>query len=1064
MVNIIKTKFMKMVLAIALLIINGCGGDDNSSETNETSQPNSPSVRLERIQISPATKQTKGTSEWILAKGNIQRFKAIGIYSNNEQKEITELVNWRSNSKSITINQQGEALANLEGEAEISASLDEVNSNVFPLRVSSAVLTQLQLTPTSVALAKGFRQPLKLLGTYSDETQALLSQNVSWRVEDPEVASINDALELEGLKEGKTQVVATIDNIDSNAITITINDASLTSLNVRAKREDLAVGYRTTVSAIGLFEDGSQKDLTNVVTWKASHPSRITSVKEDGHILAQQEGIVSLHAHHQGIKSNVLTFDIKPAYISKLTIYPQNPSYPKGVSARITVIATYSNGPTETVSDQVEWIIENSNVISFNKYGSLVTLKEGTSTLQAKLNDVLSEPVTVEVGVGVPTQLLLQPYELTLPIGTKSLLEMHARYSDGREAFLGNKVSWHSTDTDVAIVDTYGRIEGLNSGKTTVYATYDEIESNHLEVEVTEAKPTTLLVSPLSFILPIGEIKRFEATVHFDDQTKLTMDDRGTYTDGEKIPKVHDVTWESTNPAIATIDKNTGVLRAISAGKTHIAATYKGLTSANIPITVSDATLTSLYLEPSGTVEVSIGWGHGFFAKGKYSDNRIYNLRNIQWHSSNAQIGQFGLHGRANSIVGIAEGETVVHATKGNIASNKTTVKVLPAVEHNITISPNPVGSINLAQSLQLIATGWFGDKTRHDLTELVDWSSSNSKIARISSSGLVTGLIPGSSTIRASSKDFRFIYGQVNVEVTATTLKKLVIEPITNTLPIGYQGQLKVTGHYSDNTTEDVTQAVIWSYSMENHKDTVLSVSADGEFITLNSGEAKIYARFKDLLSDPISISVKDDVVLDSIKISSPLSTNILAKNAKVKLEAIGVYSDGSRNSVTESVSWSSSDNQVATVNDKGQVQALGVGRTSITATTAIQPTVVSEPLDLEVEQLIMTDIVITPTGPVEMELGRSSSFHASAVFEHGPNVDVTAQVTWATSNSKASVSNKLMHKGLVSADEEGEVELTATLNGLKSKPVKITVVKPRTCTSIPTPGGGSGIICSME
>ncbi|BDR36324.1 hypothetical protein PDY_33720 [Photobacterium damselae subsp. damselae] len=148
--------------------------------------------------------------------------------------------------------------------------------------------------------------------------------------------------------------------------------------------------------------------------------------------------------------------------------------------------------------------------------------------------------------------------------------------------------------------------------------------------------------------------------------------------------------------------------------------------------------------------------------------------------------------------------------------------------------------------------------------------------------------------------------------------------------------------------------------------------------------------------------------------------------------------------------------------MNAKGQVQALGVGRTSITATAAIQPTVVSEPLDLEVEQLIMTDIVITPTGPVEMELGRSSSFHASAVFEHGPNVDVTAQVTWATSNSKASVSNKLMHKGLVSADEEGEVELTATLNGLKSKPVKITIVKPR--TSIPTPGGGSGIICSME
>ncbi|HIF9398933.1 TPA: hypothetical protein ACX6SN_003254 [Photobacterium damselae] len=94
--------------------------------------------------------------------------------------------------------------------------------------------------------------------------------------------------------------------------------------------------------------------------------------------------------------------------------------------------------------------------------------------------------------------------------------------------------------------------------------------------------------------------------------------------------------------------------------------------------------------------------------------------------------------------------------------------------------------------------------------------------------------------------------------------------------------------------------------------------------------------------------------MVLDSIKISSPLSTNVLAKNAKVNLETMGVYRDGSRHSLTKSVN----DNQVATVNDKGQVQALGV------------------------EQLIMTDIVITLTGPVEMERGRSRSFHVSAVF----------------------------------------------------------------------------------
>jgi RHS repeat-associated protein len=69
-----------------------------------------------------------------------------------------------------------------------------------------------------------------------------------------------------------------------------------------------------------------------------------------------------------------------------------------------------------------------------------------------------------------------------------------------------------------------------------------------------------------------------------------------------------------------------------------------------------------------------------------------------------------------------------------------------------VSIAVTPVNpTLSLGQTLGFSATGTFADSTTKNLTNIVSWSSSNTAIATINSSGTATGLAGGSTQISAS-------------------------------------------------------------------------------------------------------------------------------------------------------------------------------------------------------------------------------------------------------------------------------------------------------------------------
>lgn len=149
----------------------------------------------------------------------------------------------------------------------------------------------------------------------------------------------------------------------------------------------------------------------------------------------------------------------------------------------------------------------------------------------------------------------------------------------------------------------------------------------------------------------------------------------------------------------------------------------------------------------------------------------------------------------------------------------------------------------------------------------------------------------------------------------------------------------------------------------------------------------------------------------------------------APTQLTAVGTYTDGTTQDLTSIVAWSSSNELVASVSSaagsKGVARGLSTGSTTITATDPA--TGISATTALTVTQARMVSIAVTPTAP-SVPLGSTKQFTATGTYTDGTVQDVTAAVTWSSSQAGvASISNAGASNGLASSATPGTTTIQA-------------------------------------
>lgn len=173
-------------------------------------------------------------------------------------------------------------------------------------------------------------------------------------------------------------------------------------------------------------------------------------------------------------------------------------------------------------------------------------------------------------------------------------------------------------------------------------------------------------------------------------------------------------------------------------------------------------------------------------------------------------------------------------------------------------------------------------------------------------------------------------------------TLSTITVTPPTPSVQEGNTQQMTATGTYDDGSTKNITSSVSWT----TDDSSIATVGASGLVTGVATGSATITATSAAITgSTTVTVTLAN---LQSITVT-PSSASISSGGTE-QFTAIGTVQGGGTQDITDSVTWTSSDEDVATIAEGGLATAKTVSAVGTTQIRATSGTVVSPAVTLTV------------------------------------------------------------------------------------------------------------------
>ena len=492
--------------------------------------------------------------------------------------------------------------------------------------------------------------------------------------------------------------------------------------------------------------------------------------------------------------------------------------------------------------------------------------------------------VTTPVG-----EITINPSSLTVDRGSSDTVQLIFNPS----APTNNKVLWSSSNTDVATVegDSYtATITGVSGGTTTITViTEDGLKVATCDVYVRE--PVTGLVLNATTVESSMAVGQYQLVA-----TVLPA--------GEGVDRA--VTWTSSDPSVATVDEN-GLVEAVGTGScTILCKSLDGNYTAMCNIYVKQP-VTQVILN---TTDITVRQGQVFWLNAtclpENADNKI-----ISWESRDESVCTVESDGK---VTAVGAGTTSIIAT--NVDTGLTAYCVVTVTQ--------PVTGISLNSDYQEL---WVGAKYAiipvvepYDAeNKNVTYLSSDPSVATVDENGVVTALKGGSCIIEVTT--------EVNKLTAACTIvvkeyvSSITLSETDKFMNVGSTGTLVA----SVGTDTATNKNIVWSSSNYD----ICYVDGNGNLSANSVGNAVITATAAD--GSGVSASCIVKVVDPVIGITVEPDTVRLLVGDSAKVTAV-ITPDSA---TVKDVSWTSSNEAIATVDESGEIFALSTGKCKITATS---------------------------------------------------------------------------------------------------------------------------------
>ena len=368
-----------------------------------------------------------------------------------------------------------------------------------------------------------------------------------------------------------------------------------------------------------------------------------------------------------------------------------------------------------------------------------------------------------------------------------------------------------------------------------------------------------------------------------------------------------------------------------------------------------------------------------------------------------------------------------------------------PVSLSSILVTPG-AASIQAGSGQQFSAKGSYSDGTSKDITGTVQWSSSNTSVASVNTSGMANAAASGKTTIVAKSGT---IQGSASLNVSSSSgsgggsgpsLVSIAVSAPSSSLPVNTAEQFMATGSYDDGSSADLSSVVTWNSSVP----AVATVSTSGSATGVAAGTTSISATLG-LITGAMTVTVNAPTITAIVIGPDDLTLGIGINQQYV---ATALYSDGSTQDLAAGVTWNSSATSVATIDNSGLAATAGAGQTTITATVGS----FSDTTTITVVPANLISISVTPN-PQSIALGTTQAFTAVGTFDDG-STQLLSSVTWSSSLTGVATVDAV--SGVAAAVGTGTSNITAT-SGSVSGSAQLTVTAATVVSLAVTPNPAS-------
>ena len=865
------------------------------------------------------------------------------------------------------------------------SSTKTVTFSVTELKVSVTAVSFIQ---SSVSLAKAATLNLKNYLQISPTNATVTS--TTWTSDDPNLTVDANGVATNNLAYGTENATVTVTVVDKSNNTYT------------AKITVVITGCPTAISQVALNQSTASiielqtLQLTPTITPSSacvksssyiSSNTTIATVSSTGLVSALVPGTTTITVTYNdgfSTKTSTCLVTVLPTPVTSITL---NPATATSVIVGNSITVTTTVSPAAAPDKSLTWSSSDVSIVTVSNTGVLITKKVGSVVITATSvqNPTVKATVTVTVVPEAVTSITFTPAaSTTMTVGGSQTITVAVAPTTATD----KSVTWTSSDASLATVSSTGVVSALKAGTVTITCT---------SVQNAEISQTVTII--ISDIMPSGIAITPTGAQSVFAGSSITLTATITPIDAAN----QNVTWTTSDASIATVS-NSGVVSAFKTGTVTITVMSNAVSTlkTTCSVTVNPVAVNSIGFSPAASTTMTVG---GTQTITTVVSPTTATDKSLLWTSSDASIATVSGSGVVSALkAGIA---TITCTSVQNPTVNQiVTITVSDILPASIALSPSTTQTVNVGSSLVITST----ISPSNAANQKVTWSTSDATIAMVDETGKITGVKAGTVTITATSNALSTVKNSVTVIVSNVLISTISVTPASTALVVGQTTQL--------TASVAPTNATLKTYKWSSSDISKLTVDANGNIKAIATGTVTINATADD------AGGVKGTCI---VTITPVMPISISAGNiALLTSETSGktiTYSFTPDSTTNKTVTFTSSDKAIATVDANGLVKPVGVGETTVIIQSSADASV-KKVLTVTVSATVY-DIVSVTLSPSTVTLSPTKTQSLTTTL-NPTNASVTS-ISWSSdNNSVATVDGN----GVVTALTPGTVNVTLTVN----------------------------------